>query len=594
MLTPKTLAPLSATLLLWTAVGCGDDDTPVDMGPTPTPDMGTVTPDMGTPDTGVTPDMGMADTGVMPDSGVMPDTTPPTVTITDDVMGTATGDITFTFTFSEDVGTSFEASDVTVMGGTAGTFTTVSETVSTLVVMPPADMAGTVTVSVAAMSFEDAAGNMNAAAAMATQDFNTATGPADLVVFDDNYAMGVGFVEFGGSANDLTVDTAVMQAGTASLRIAVPAEGYTGGALVPMAPMDASAYNAVSFWARADSAKTLNVTGIGNTAADASLNTEVTNLPLTPTWTQFTIPVPDASILTAHSGLFHFAEGSDEGAYNIWLDEIRYVALPLGIVTNPRPVMATATEAVGAGETFSIGAGEAVYSINGNDVTVRPLAGPFFTYTSADTAVATVDRAGVVTGVAQGMTTITGALDGTAATGMVTVNVGASCGPTGNNLATNGGFESGDFSCVQQFANGGTQSIVTTNPAAGTYAARLEVTATNADTVIKFANLAPGTFTVGQTIYVAFDYRGAVTPGGVGFAEFFSEIMGGGTSAAEILPGGTLTPNADPATWTNFRATALTGPDTSGGITLQLKAASGAGTADFYFDNVCVSTMPCP
>ena len=44
-------------------------------------------------------DTGDTDTGVE-------DTTPPTVTITDDVAGTADGDVTFTFTFSEDVGTS--------------------------------------------------------------------------------------------------------------------------------------------------------------------------------------------------------------------------------------------------------------------------------------------------------------------------------------------------------------------------------------------------------------------------------------------------------------------------------------------------------
>ncbi|CAN0584198.1 unnamed protein product, partial [Laminaria digitata] len=57
---------------------------------------------------------------------------------------------------------------------------------------------------------------------------------------------------------------------------------------------------------------------------------------------------------------------------------------------------------------------------------------------------------------------------------------------------------------------------------------------------------------------------------------------------APILPG------ANPDTWTNFSTTAVTGSDTSGGITLQLKAASGAGTADVYFDNVCVSKTPCP
>ena len=52
------------------------------------------------------------------------DTTPPTVAITSSAAGeTAKGPVTFTFTFSEDVGDSFTAEDIAVAGGTAGTFT---------------------------------------------------------------------------------------------------------------------------------------------------------------------------------------------------------------------------------------------------------------------------------------------------------------------------------------------------------------------------------------------------------------------------------------------------------------------------------------
>lgn len=102
------------------------------------------------------------------------DTTPPTVTITDNVSAaSATGDVTFTFTFSENTGTSFAASDITVTGGTKGTFTLVSGTSATLVVSPAADSSGTIAVSVAASAFTDQAGNANTAAATASQDFNT-------------------------------------------------------------------------------------------------------------------------------------------------------------------------------------------------------------------------------------------------------------------------------------------------------------------------------------------------------------------------------------------------------------------------------------
>ena len=106
------------------------------------------------------------------------DTVPPTLAITDDVAAaTASGAVTFTFTFSEDVGSSFVAEDVLVTGGTAGTLTKVSETVYTLAVTPPADAAGTLSVSVAAAKFRDLANNDNVAEASATQAFDTQVTP---------------------------------------------------------------------------------------------------------------------------------------------------------------------------------------------------------------------------------------------------------------------------------------------------------------------------------------------------------------------------------------------------------------------------------
>src|SRR2546430_10037564 len=79
-----------------------------------------------------------------PRSALFPSTTlfrskAPTVTITDDEPATtaniAGGDVVYTFTFSEAV-TGFDATDITVGGGTKGTFTAVSSTVYTLAVRP--------------------------------------------------------------------------------------------------------------------------------------------------------------------------------------------------------------------------------------------------------------------------------------------------------------------------------------------------------------------------------------------------------------------------------------------------------------------------
>jgi Bacterial Ig-like domain len=138
------------------------------------------------------------------------DTTPPTVSISDNVSGvTATGAITFTFTFSESVGTSFTASDVVVTSGTAGQFTMVNSTTATLVVTPSANTTGTVQVSVAAGSFADAAGNVNTASASASQGFSTVVAPpvvptTGLVTFDESTApVMLGF----GGAEDSTIQS---------------------------------------------------------------------------------------------------------------------------------------------------------------------------------------------------------------------------------------------------------------------------------------------------------------------------------------------------------------------------------------------------
>jgi hypothetical protein len=106
-----------------------------------------------------------------------PDTTPPTVIIADNTSAvTAGGPVTFTFVFSEDVGTSFGADDIVVTGGTFVAdrdFIRVSGRQATLVVTPTANATGTIDVSVAAQRFTDIQGNGNSATAAAQQAYST-------------------------------------------------------------------------------------------------------------------------------------------------------------------------------------------------------------------------------------------------------------------------------------------------------------------------------------------------------------------------------------------------------------------------------------
>ncbi|MEI6027629.1 MAG: Ig-like domain-containing protein [Betaproteobacteria bacterium] len=178
------------------------------------------------------------------DAGPPPDTLAPTVSITSNASGTVKGDVTYTFTFSEDVGTSFTADDVTVTGGTkAASVTKASATGYTLVVTPTANTTGSIAVSVAASKFSDAANNANTAAASAaavafdtqaptaqisSNVAGTATGPVTLT-FTFSEDVGTSF-----TADDVTLTGGTKAAAVTKVNattytlVATPTAGASG------------------------------------------------------------------------------------------------------------------------------------------------------------------------------------------------------------------------------------------------------------------------------------------------------------------------------------------------------------------------------
>jgi Bacterial Ig-like domain len=200
------LKPLAALLLAAAAlVGCGGDAEP------PPPPVGS------------------------PPAGAGPDTTAPTVAIANDVSApTASGPVTFTFVFSEDVGVSFEAADVVVTGGTAGAFARVGGTQATLLVTPTPNTTGTMTVSVPASRFSDLAGNANTAAATVSKNYDVRlpTAPATaaptpptraagdvLSIFSDAYTPIPG-IDLNPNWGQSTVPTTELIAGNATRKYA--------------------------------------------------------------------------------------------------------------------------------------------------------------------------------------------------------------------------------------------------------------------------------------------------------------------------------------------------------------------------------------
>lgn len=161
------------------------------------------------------------------------------------------------------------------------------------------------------------------------------------------------------------------------------------------------------------------------------------------------------------------------------------------------------------------------------------------------------------------------------------------------NFATNGDFETGDTAGWESFPTGSSVfEAQTSDVDSGIYSGRVFNDATGSAAVIKQANVGIGSIVPGDPITVTFRAKGNFEAGGVSFAEFFSELDGGGTSAAEIFGGAPLPLTSSYETYT-FNTVA--GPDVSGGVTLQFTATTGANvgsTAELFVDSVSITPEP--
>ncbi len=178
----------------------------------------------------------------------------------------------------------------------------------------------------------------------------------------------------------------------------------------------------------------------------------------------------------------------------------------------------------------------------------------------------------------------------------VVLSLALAVGTQATELTTNGGFETGDTSGWVEFPTANSTFNITPDANSGNWAAEVFNNDLASAAIVKQANIGIGTVNPGDPIEISFAAKGDFVVGGVAFAEFFSEIDGGGTSSSEILGGGPIFTSSE-TDYQTFTFNTVAGPDVSGGVTLQLVATTGGAagsTAVLFIDDASVRVIPEP
>lgn len=243
----------------------------------------------------------------------------PTLTISDNVSGTATNSLILTFVFSEVV-TGFTAGDVTLSSGTAGTFSG-SGAQYTLQVTPPANSSGTITVTVPNGAANATNTSRPTVGATFSQFFNTTAAAAAPSLTIDSSSL---------ATNNMPLihGTASLQAG-ASVVVQVDLNNDGVADLSYSATVENGGIWSVDFSSAAPScgslpagglpafanitATAVNAYGIGTTVvalnvpAVNSLITNSTAPTVSGTWTRVS---GDSLVVTLHGGSYSVANGN--------------------------------------------------------------------------------------------------------------------------------------------------------------------------------------------------------------------------------------------------------------------------------------------
>lgn len=266
-----------------------------------------------------------------------------------------------------------------------------------------------------------------------SEDVEFASFPPNGDVFLDTFSAGLDyfpFVDAGADPEAFSVDTDEAFEGEASMRFDVPAfgNGFVGAAFNTTARRDLSGFDALTFYAKASQAASINAIGYG-ISGETNNKFQVTanNLNVSTRWEKYVIPIPDPSKLINETGLFWLSEGAsfegDEGGYVLWLDEVKFEKL--GTVAQPRPAILNGIDVEQEGFLgipLQLGGFTQTINTASGDITltVQP---SYFDFESSDNSVATVNELGSVSIIGRGEATISATLANVAAKGSLTLMV---------------------------------------------------------------------------------------------------------------------------------------------------------------------------
>ena len=188
-----------------------------------------------------------------------------------------------------------------------------------------------------------------------------------------------------------------------------------GSGQTPSGTLNLTAFDALTFYAKAEAETTIEKFGF---AAGSEYEIFLKDQTITTAWVKYVLPLPDAAKLTGVENMFYASSGAGGGI--IYLDEIKFEKLgTIGVKTftydgSGITIPATSTKAIAdLTATMTVG-GTDVTNLSFEDPTNPEFKGGlanWVTWSSADTAKATVAANGVITGIAaSGTVDITGTL----------------------------------------------------------------------------------------------------------------------------------------------------------------------------------------